>query len=98
MHSLSDNKKMTAIASVALLAKEDAVSNSSCNTASHANGYSFSGSKAKSLPWCPISEKLVVGLYTLLKDTAEHVRVASAITLYCADRQNQKVSLNMHLV
>ena len=42
-----------------------------------------------------VDEEMVEALKARLEDTAEHVRVPSAITLYCISKQNKAVSCNL---
>lgn len=76
---------MIAVASLSLLAEQQAVSKlkaSPSNASIHSNSEN---------ELSIVSAEMVEGLQERLEDAAEHVRVPSAITLYCLNRQNKKV-------
>ena len=100
MHSLCDNTKMFAITSVALLAENEAISHTKSQS-----GVILIAANEKSreaMTDCPVvvggvSSSLVEGLCQLLSSQVEHIKVPSALTLYCLNKQNQQVCLHVHV-
>lgn len=93
MHSLCDTTRMITIASIALLAEQEAITEDKLKAVPLKDSYSSMRSRSQVRVLPQVTEKMVMELYRLLDDTAEHVRVPSAVVLYCIDRQNQKVCI-----
>lgn len=92
LHNLCDNTKMVAIAAVAHLAKLSATIMSKPSKSSLQ--LSMSQSRSNATMNCPpveVTEHMVCTVRRLLEDSTEHVRVPSAVLLYCLDRQCEKV-------
>ena len=79
LQNVCETTRMLAITSIALLAEHRALSEMKLSPSS-----SSSSSAAE-------KHEMVEALTQQLKDTTEHVRVPSAITLYCMDKQNEQV-------
>lgn len=92
LHSLCDTTRMTAIASISLLAEQEASVKAKLKTVPLRDTCSYSSKETRPHDKVlSVSEEMVEGLCRLLNDSAEHVRVPSALVLYSIDRQNQKV-------
>ena len=92
LHNLCDNTKMVAIAAVAHLAKLSATVKSKSSKSSLELSTSKSRSNATlNCPPVEVTEDMVCAVRRLLEDSTEHVRVPSAVLLYCLDRQCEKV-------
>lgn len=96
LHNLCDNTKMFAIASVAQLARHRAIIKSKSSLR-----LSSPRSRSNNMMNSPVMEvtvEMVNALQKLLEDHTEHVRVPSAILLYCIDKQCKKVTTvtNVH--
>ncbi len=89
LQNVCDTIRMLAVTSIALLAEQQALSVLKLSPSSS------SSSSEKQLV-C-VSGEMVEALIQRLEDATEHVRVPSAITLYCMDKQNEKVSYNCPL-
>ena len=100
LHNLCDNTKMVAIAAVAHLARLAATIKSKASKSSLQLGMSRSRSNTttsaaaivNSAP-VEVTEDMVNAVRKLLDDSTEHVRVPSAVLLYCLDKQCEKVSM-----
>ena len=99
MVNLSDNTRMLAVASVAVLAANEATllkkrDNLNSPVRLHQKNVSLKENSRS------VSDELVKELCRLLEDPALHVRVPSAITLYCMEKKSDKVravSLILHV-
>ena len=92
LHNLCDNTKMVAIAAVAHLARLSATIKSKASKSSLQ--LSLSQSQSNATVTCPpleVTEDMVCAVRRLLEDSTEHVRVPSAVLLYCLDRECEKV-------
>lgn len=91
LNSVSDHTRMYAVAAVSVLAENQAVLALKPRPLSGLLLES-SASPRPPTPWTErqVSAELVRELERLLSDSAVHVRVPSAITLYCLDRQTEK--------
>ncbi len=88
MIKLCENSRMLAVASVAVLAENEAA------LATHEAMETDSLYQEKScMEWCQrrVSEEMTKGLVRLVNDPAAHIRVPSAVALYCIDKQTAKV-------
>ena len=97
MHNLCDTTRMIAVASIALLAEQEAITEDKLKAVPLKDSYSSMRLRSQVRVLPQLTEKMVVELCRLLDDTAEHVRVPSAVVLYCIDRQNQKVCVKVYM-
>lgn len=89
LRNLCDITRMMALVSIALLAEHES-SGSSKPELNPSRFVSFD-SKEECDRVC-VDEEMVYAVRRCLKDTAEPVRVLSAITLYCMGQQNKEVT------
>ena len=90
LYNLCDNTKMFAIALVAYLARNSAAIKSKSSKSSLQLNLSQSRSHGI-VPPVEVTDDIVDAVRKLLEDNTEHVRVPSAVLLYCIDKQYEKV-------
>ena len=94
MSSVSDHTRMYAVAAIAVLAENQAVMALKARSPQPEFTLEPLSPPSASAPWAErkVSNVLVEELKRLLDDSTVHVRVPSALTLYCMSQQTQEVS------
>ena len=87
--SLCSNSRKFAIAATALLTE-----NHTRNTAAADRLRRHATNSEVATAWQTVSPHLEAKLCQLLDDPVEHVRVPAAVTLYCLEKENDKVPYN----